>query len=101
MLAALEEAALRDFPQGSSRQERARLAALVALVNEARRYWVPGADREIWDHIKGELRRVQTQGAFKALFILCMFLPSRTKLYDELLPEWFRCARVQDDERIG
>ncbi|CAM9529155.1 unnamed protein product, partial [Hapterophycus canaliculatus] len=48
MLAALESCALRRFPTGSSMAERSRLISLLQLVGQARRYWGPGADREIW-----------------------------------------------------
>lgn len=90
MLAAVEKFSVKGFPEGSGRNERSRLSTLLYLTGEARQYWAPGADREIWDEVKEEITQVQTQSAFKALFILCLFLPSRTSLYEELLPEWFR-----------
>lgn len=90
MLAAVEKHTFRGFPQGSGRIERSRLSALLWLTNETRRYWTAGADREIWDEVKEEITQVQTQDAFKALYILCLFFPTRTSLYEELLPEWFR-----------
>lgn len=86
----LKEAALRGFPLGSNSRERTRLFTLLPLIGEARRYWAPGADREIWDQVKDDLFRLQTQEAFKALFVLCHFFPSRSSMYDELLPTWFR-----------
>lgn len=90
MLDALEEAALRGFPLGSGSNETSRLQKLLPLIRDSARYWAPGADREIWDEMKDEVRQVQTHQAFRALFQLCLFLPSRPGLYDELLPEWFR-----------
>lgn len=91
ILAALETCALRGFPTGSSMTERSRLIALLQLVGQARRFWGPGADREIWDEFKGEIAQVHAQGAFKALYLFVEFMPStRSSLYDELLPSWFR-----------
>lgn len=91
MLAALEACALRGFPTGSSVAERSRLVSLLQLVDQARRYWGPGADREIWNEFKEEIAQVHTQGAFKALYLFAEFMPySRSRLYDELLPKWFR-----------
>ncbi|CAN0096894.1 unnamed protein product, partial [Discosporangium mesarthrocarpum] len=80
---------LRGYPQGSRSNERAKLHALLPFIHLARNYWVAGADREIWDEVKGALHEVQTQDAFLALFILVRFLPTATSLYEELLPEWF------------
>lgn len=91
MLAALEACALRGFPTGSSMAERSRLISLLQLVGQARRYWGPGAGREIWDEFKKEIAQVHTQGAFKALYLFVEFMPSAgSELYDELLPSWFR-----------
>lgn len=91
MLASLETCSLRGFPTGSSMTERSRLIALLQLVGQARRYWGPGADREIWDEFKGEIAQVHCQGAFKALYLFVEFMPStRSSLYEELLPSWFR-----------
>lgn len=91
MLAALEAYALRGFPTGSGVTERSRLLALQHLLRRARRYWGPGADREIWDEFKEEIGQVHAQGAFKALYLFVAFMPSaRSSLYDDLLPSWFR-----------
>lgn len=91
MLAALEACAGRDFPTGSSIAERSRLIALLQLVGQARRYWGPGAEREIWDEFKDEIAQVHTQGAFRALYLFVEFMPSAaSSLYDEVLPLWFR-----------
>ncbi|CAN0482407.1 unnamed protein product, partial [Ectocarpus sp. 12 AP-2014] len=90
MLAALKACALRGFPTGSNVTERSRLLALQHLLRRARRYWGPGADREIWDEFKEEIAQVHAQGAFKALYLFVAFMPSaRSSLYDELLPSWF------------
>ncbi|CAM9175751.1 unnamed protein product [Choristocarpus tenellus] len=86
--AALERAALRGFPLGSGKNEKSRLNVLLPFVEKARHYWDLGADCEIWDEVKETLRDVSKQEAFKALFILCRFLPTDTLLYEELLPEW-------------
>lgn len=108
MFATLDECVPRGFPLASGSTERSRLSALVDLIRHARRYWAPGADREIWDEFKGEIGRTQTQGAFKALYLLCLFMPTRSSLYGELLPEWFRYVRSMlqrffgfDVERTG
>lgn len=91
MLAALEGCTLRGFPTGSSMTERSRLIALLQLIGQARRYWGPGEDREIWNEFKEEIAQVQAQGAFKALFLFVEFFQSTdSSLYDELLPSWFR-----------
>lgn len=91
MLAALEACALRGFPTGSNMAESSRLLTLQHLLRRARRYWGPGADREIWDEFKEEIAQVHAQGAFKALYLFVAFMPSaRSSLYDELLPSWFR-----------
>lgn len=90
MFAILDECAPRGFPLASGGTERSRLTALVDLIRHARRYWAPGADREIWDEFKEEIALTQTQAAFRALYLLCLFMPTRSSLYEELLPEWFR-----------
>lgn len=91
MLAALEGCALRESPTGSSVTERQRLIALLQLIGQARRYWGAGEDREIWNEFKGEIAQVNAQGAFKALYLFVEFFQStRSSLYDELLPSWFR-----------
>lgn len=90
MFATLDECAPRGFPLGSGSTERSRLTVLVDLIRHARRYWAAGADREIWDEFKEEITLTQTQAAFRALYLLCMFMPTRSSLYEELLPEWFR-----------
>eukprot|EP00903_Cladosiphon_okamuranus_P009771 g9290.t1 len=90
MLAALEGCALREFPTGSSMTERQRLVVLLQLTGQARRYWGAGEDREIWNEFKGEIARVNAQGAFKALYLFVEFFQSTcSSLYDELLPSWF------------
>lgn len=90
MFVAVDGSSPRGFPLASSSNEKSRLVALLQLVGQASLYWAPGADREIWDEVKEEIVQVQTQGAFKALYLLCLFMPSRSDMYDELLPEWFR-----------
>ncbi|CAM9479929.1 unnamed protein product, partial [Laminaria digitata] len=90
MFATLDECAPRGFPLASGSTERSGLKALVDLIRHARRYWAPGADREIWDEFKEEIALTQTQAAFRALYLLCLFMPTRSSLYGELLPEWFR-----------
>ncbi|CAM9110826.1 unnamed protein product [Ectocarpus sp. 4 AP-2014] len=90
MLAALKACALRGFPTGSNVAERSRMLALQHLLRQARRYWGPGADREIWDEFKEEIAQVHAQGAFKALYLFVAFMRSaRSSLYDEVLPSWF------------
>lgn len=90
MLAALNEFSARRFPLGSTANERQRLGPLLQLIREAKRYWAPGADREIWQEVRDDIYQVQSQVTFRALYILCLFMPSRPGIYDELLPEWFR-----------
>lgn len=92
MFLALDDSSPRGFPLGSGSNERSRVVALRQLIHQARHYWAPGADLEIWEEVKEDIVKVQTQGTFKALFLLCLFIPSRTSLYDELLPKWFRCV---------
>lgn len=93
MLAALNECSPGGFPTGAFRHEKMRVAALVKLVRDARRYWAPGADRELWEETRKEIAQVQTHGAVRALYVLCLFMPSCPGIYDELLPTWFRSAQ--------
>lgn len=90
LFAAIDECTPRGFPLASKSNERSRVGLLMQLIHTGRHFWAAGSDREIWDELKEDIRQVQTQGAFKAIYLLCLFLPSRTRLYDDLLPEWFR-----------
>ena len=90
MLATLNACSTRRLPLSSSSNERYRLGPLLQLIRDARRYWAPGADREIWEEVKQQINHVHSQEAFRALYILCLFMPARPGIYDELLPEWFR-----------